>query len=289
MSRYVSRLSILSIAAMAAVTIVVGPARSWAQGSHSKHEESKSASAETKKEGSGEKSKAAETGSEGEAKKAALKVSGSQAYPLDMCIVSGKTLDENAVVKTIDGREVRFCCEACPPKFEADKEAFTKKLDAAIVEAQKDAYPLDVCVVSGEELGEMGDPVDYVYNNRLVRFCCNGCVSDFKKDPDKYLAKINEAVVKEQKAEYPLTTCVVSGESLGEMGDPIAYVYDNELVLFCCNGCKKQFDKNPAKYMAKLDEAGKGGAEGKASAAGEGEKATHEGHSDSHGSHSKQD
>jgi YHS domain-containing protein len=286
MSRFASTFSTLSVAAIAAVALFFGTAPSWAQGSHSKHGDSE---ASMNHEGSSEKSKAAMTGSENEGKKAAVKVSASQAYPIDVCIVSGKPLDENAVVKTIDGRELRFCCGACPGEFEANKDAFTKKLDAAIVKAQKDTYPLDVCVVSGEELGEMGEAVDYVYNNRLVRFCCNGCVSDFKKDPDKYVAKLNKAVVEKQKAEYPLTKCVVSGESLGEMGEPIAYVYNNELVLLCCNGCKKQFDKDPAKYMAKIDEAGKGGAEGEAPSAGEGEKGMHEGHTDSHGSHSKQD
>lgn len=60
------------------------------------------------------------------------------------------------------------------------------------------AYPLKVCVVSGEELGSMGKPVDYVHQeagkpDRLVRFCCGGCIKSFKKDPAKYLAQIEQA------------------------------------------------------------------------------------------------
>ena len=61
------------------------------------------------------------------------------------------------------------------------------------------AYPLKVCVVSGEELGgDMGDTVDYVYHqegkpDRLVKLCCSKCVARFKKDPAKYLKKLDEA------------------------------------------------------------------------------------------------
>lgn len=62
----------------------------------------------------------------------------------------------------------------------------------------KAAYPLTTCVISGNPLGDMGDPVDYVYQqegkpDRLVRFCCGMCVGKFKKDPAKYLKQIDEA------------------------------------------------------------------------------------------------
>ena len=61
------------------------------------------------------------------------------------------------------------------------------------------AYPLKTCVVSGEPLkGGMGAPVDYIHKeagkpDRLVRFCCKACLKEFKKDPAKYLAKIDAA------------------------------------------------------------------------------------------------
>lgn len=62
----------------------------------------------------------------------------------------------------------------------------------------KSSYPLTTCVVSDEKLGEMGDAVDYLHHeagkpDRLVRFCCKHCIDDFKKDPAKYLQKIDEA------------------------------------------------------------------------------------------------
>lgn len=54
-------------------------------------------------------------------------------------------------------------------------------------------YPLDYCIVSGEELGSMGDPIVKEYNGRTVKFCCNRCVKTFEKDPATYIAKIDSA------------------------------------------------------------------------------------------------
>jgi hypothetical protein len=51
-------------------------------------------------------------------------------------------------------------------------------------------YPLDTCVVSGDKLGEMGKPYVFVKNGQQVKLCCDGCLTDFNKDPDKYLKKI---------------------------------------------------------------------------------------------------
>ena len=56
---------------------------------------------------------------------------------------------------------------------------------------------------------------------------------------------------------YPLTTCVVSGEKLGEMDKPYIYKYEGREVRFCCKHCLKDFNKDPQKYMKKLDEAEK--------------------------------
>jgi YHS domain-containing protein len=62
-------------------------------------------------------------------------------------------------------------------------------------------YTLKVCVVSGDKLGEMGDPFVYEYEGREIKFCCKGCVKDFKKDPAKYLKKIEQAEAKAKKAK----------------------------------------------------------------------------------------
>ncbi len=62
-------------------------------------------------------------------------------------------------------------------------------------------YPLKTCVVSGEKLGEMGDPYVWEYQGRELKFCCKGCVKDFKKDPAKYLKIIEDAEAKAKKGK----------------------------------------------------------------------------------------
>jgi hypothetical protein len=54
-------------------------------------------------------------------------------------------------------------------------------------------YPLTTCVVSHDSLGGMGETVDALYEGRLIRFCCKGCVKSFNKNPDKYLKELDTA------------------------------------------------------------------------------------------------
>jgi len=58
---------------------------------------------------------------------------------------------------------------------------------------------LKTCPVSGDKLGEMGDPYVFVYQGQEVKLCCPNCKKDFEKDPAKYLKKIQAAAAKSQK------------------------------------------------------------------------------------------
>ena len=198
----------------------------------------------------------------------------SDLYTLATCPISGAKLGEmgDAVVKTYEGREVRFCCAGCIGKFEANvKEGFAK-IDKQLIKQQVHYYPLDKCIISDETLVK-GEITEYVYNNRLVRLCCTGCIKDFKKDAAKYLKKIDNAIVKKQRKNYPLNTCVVAGGELGSMGEPVEVIAGNRLVRFCCKGCVSKFNKEPAKYIAMIDTAWKAkhaGGDGKEKADGKG-------------------
>jgi YHS domain-containing protein len=39
------------------------------------------------------------------------------------------------------------------------------------------------------------------------------------------------------------------------MGDPFVFVHDGREIKLCCKNCQKDFNKAPAKYIKKLDEA----------------------------------
>jgi hypothetical protein len=67
--------------------------------------------------------------------------------------------------------------------------------------------------------------------------------------------KADAEAIKEQLPDYPLDTCVVSGEKLGGMGEPYNHVYKDRLVRFCCKHCLPEFKKNPDKYLAMIDKA----------------------------------
>ena len=66
----------------------------------------------------------------------------------------------------------------------------------------KGDYPLKTCLVSDEDLESMGGAFVHKHEGVTVKFCCEGCVEDFQKDPKKFLAKLEAA----KKGELPKPT-----------------------------------------------------------------------------------
>ncbi len=57
---------------------------------------------------------------------------------------------------------------------------------------------------------------------------------------------------------YPLKTCVVSGEKFeGSEMQPYEFVHEGQTIKLCCKSCLKDFNKEPAKYLKKIEEAEK--------------------------------
>lgn len=63
----------------------------------------------------------------------------------------------------------------------------------------------------------------------------------------------------ESSSAYPLDTCLVSGEKLGSMGEPVVILHQGREVRFCCEHCQPKFEKAPAEFLKKLDQAGRNG------------------------------
>ena len=67
--------------------------------------------------------------------------------------------------------------------------------------------PEEVVEVGNKICPVMGNPIDeetkatYEYKGKIYNFCCAGCVEEFKKDPEKYIKKIEE-----EKASGPQET-----------------------------------------------------------------------------------
>lgn len=58
-------------------------------------------------------------------------------------------------------------------------------------------------------------------------------------------------------ATYPLKKCVVSDEDLGTMGKAVKVTHEGTDVYLCCKACTKDFQKEAAKYVAKVKAAEK--------------------------------
>lgn len=57
---------------------------------------------------------------------------------------------------------------------------------------------------------------------------------------------------------YPLKTCVVSDEALGgDHGEPYTFVHEGQEIKLCCKPCLKDFNKEPAKYLKKIEDGKK--------------------------------
>jgi len=64
---------------------------------------------------------------------------------------------------------------------------------------------------------------------------------------------------KESKAKaYPLDVCIVSDEKLGgDHGDPYVFNHEGQEIKLCCKPCLKDFKKDTAKYLKKIEDADK--------------------------------
>jgi YHS domain-containing protein len=114
-------------------------------------------------------------------------------------------------------------------------------------------YPLNVDPLD-DSLADADRPVTIIHAGRELRFASEENTKTFKAAPGKYLAEVDPKIIAQQKPTYPLETCVVSGQKLGETGEPVACVYGNRLVRFCCGGCVNMFEKRPAKHLAAIDD-----------------------------------
>ena len=114
------------------------------------------------------------------------------------CVISGKALDDSAFVHTHtdeeskEKSELKLCCQDCMAKFNEDPDLYLAKYAN-----QLDGYKTEICIVSDEPLGSMGKPIVHKHKDGdtevLVKFCCGGCVDEFKEDPAKFLAKLEKA------------------------------------------------------------------------------------------------
>jgi len=57
-----------------------------------------------------------------------------------------------------------------------------------------------ICPVSGERIDEKFKAT-YEYEGKIYNFCCPACVEEFKKDPQKYIQKVEEELKAQSQEE----------------------------------------------------------------------------------------
>ncbi|HUT33476.1 MAG TPA: hypothetical protein VNE39_08365 [Planctomycetota bacterium] len=111
----------------------------------------------------------------------------------------------------------------------------------------KSGKPQTACPVMG---GKINGTFFADHEGKRVYFCCEGCIAQFKKDPAKYIKKLEGEGVTLAKLQ---TNCPVMG---GKIDPKLFADHAGKRVYFCCPGCKAPFLKDPEKYIKKLEDEG---------------------------------
>jgi len=114
-------------------------------------------------------------------------------YPVTICLSCGDALGANTVTLIHGQRELKFCCLDCVAPYTKSPQTYISNLEAEIAAAQRDSYPLKTCLVSEHELGSMGEPLEYVSGNTLIKFCCGACIEKFEQNREQMLQKLDSA------------------------------------------------------------------------------------------------
>jgi YHS domain-containing protein len=76
----------------------------------------------------------------------------------------------------------------------ADGLAELSAADAAAAKKQR------VCPVTGEVLGAMGKPYKVTIQGKTIFLCCSGCEKELRKNPEKYVAKLEKGTADGKKS-----------------------------------------------------------------------------------------
>jgi YHS domain-containing protein len=101
----------------------------------------------------------------------------------------------------------------------------------------------DVCPVSGEKLGSMGDPIKVQVGPETIFLCCKGCLK--QKINPAHWATIHTNFAKAQRI------CPVMKKDLPK--SPKWTVVEGQIIYVCCPPCKKKIAADPQKYLRAIN------------------------------------
>ena len=144
---------------------------------------------------------------------------------------------QKATTKTATGPK-NIKIDVMPKAAEAKSaETTTATTAAPAMDEIKPAVTNKECPVSG---GKVNPQYRTEYNGQYVYVCCQGCLDEFKKDPEKFVAKMSK---EDREAIKTNALCPMSKEPVKKE----FRVEDNgKLVYFCCAGCMESYKKKMA-------------------------------------------
>jgi YHS domain-containing protein len=108
-------------------------------------------------------------------------------------------------------------------------------VNSAADDTDKKQVTNKLCPVSG---GPVSEKYRAEYNGQYVYVCCEGCVNEFKKDPEKFVAKMSK---EERELIKTNETCPVSGEPIDKTK---SLEFEGRKVYFCCDHCVEKYKKD---------------------------------------------
>ena len=180
----------------------------------------------------------------------ALKTAGSKASSEEpsnaKCPVSGKDLDKTKK-SVYQGQTIAFCCNNCKGKFDKDPSAFRAKL--------KDFKPSEYFAKAKVKLDGAKEDLDAGLEKRqgalrdvLGKLRSAGPLINLGWEAKKLQEKKDD---KQAKVAEPVNKkCPISGKPIDKAQ---VFVFKDQAIAFCCANCKSKFEKEPQKFVAKVD------------------------------------
>jgi len=102
----------------------------------------------------------------------------------------------------------------------------------------------EICPVSGEKLGSMGEPIKVQVGEESIFLCCKGCLQ--QKIKPEHWATIHTNCARAQGI------CPVMKHDLPKK--PKWTIVEGQVVYVCCPPCTKKIAADPQKYLRAVDE-----------------------------------
>jgi YHS domain-containing protein len=100
---------------------------------------------------------------------------------------------------------------------------------------QKKAVTNKECPVSG---GPVAEKHRTEYKGQYVYVCCEGCLNEFNKDPEKYIAKMSK---EDKEAVQTNALCPIMNTAINTK---VSLEDEGRKVYFCCSSCLGKYKKD---------------------------------------------